>query len=183
MLSVSEDEQKKQTRSEKARKQRKSKRAPVKRRFFALFFLNFFLLLLFFLPSVFLTSYLGAWNRLENRGYHMILTGDQASLRNEKKNDYVMTICFQYLLLVQVPRVTRYGNSSHAPPYYAQSRLKRLICARSRITLIIWNPSSVTENPFATLNRQLNCLALLISIQARIFMWIWTIWFNFMDKF
>ena len=147
------------------------------------FFLIFFLLLFFFLPSVFLTSYLGAWNRLENRGYHMILTGDQASLRNEKKNDYVMTICFQYLLLVQVPRVTRYGNSSHAPPYYAQSRLKRLICARSRITLIIWNPSSVTENPFATLNRQLNCLALLISIQARIFMWIWTIWFNFMDKF
>ena len=34
---------------------------------------------------------------------------------------------------------------NHATLYYAQS------WARSHITLIIWDPSRVTENPFATL--------------------------------
>ena len=40
---------------------------------------------------------------------------------------------------------------NHASRCYAESRLTRLICARSRITLIIRVPSSITENPFATL--------------------------------
>ena len=40
----------------------------------------------------------------------------------------------------------------HASRYYAESRLTRIIRARSRITLIIWVPSCVTENPFATLS-------------------------------
>ena len=40
---------------------------------------------------------------------------------------------------------------NHVSRCYAESRLTRLICARSRITLIIRVPSSITENPFATL--------------------------------
>ena len=41
---------------------------------------------------------------------------------------------------------------NHASRYYAESRLTRIIWARSRITLIILVPSCVTENPFATLS-------------------------------
>ena len=41
---------------------------------------------------------------------------------------------------------------NHASRCSAESRLTRLICARSRTTLIIRVPSSITENPFATLS-------------------------------
>ena len=48
---------------------------------------------------------------------------------------------------------------------YARSRLTRLICARSRDTLIICHPASrVTENPFAM---RVFCSALLCSWQRR----------------
>ena len=49
-------------------------------------------------------------------------------------------------------RLTRCENS-HESRCYAQSRLTRLIWARSRIALIILVPSRVTENPFATLRQ------------------------------
>ena len=40
----------------------------------------------------------------------------------------------------------------HSSRYYAESRLTRIIQARSCITLIIWVPSHVTESLFATLS-------------------------------
>ena len=40
---------------------------------------------------------------------------------------------------------------NHTSHCYAQSRLTRLIWARSDVKLIIWVSSHVTENPFATL--------------------------------
>ena len=89
---------------------------------------------------------------------------------------------FKYLIFTNHgnPGVTRYGPSRTTPLCPITPQASNL--CPTRITLIIWNPSRVTENTFATLNRQLNCLPWLISIQARVFMWIWTIWFNFMDK-
>ena len=42
----------------------------------------------------------------------------------------------------------------HTPPCYAQSHLSQLIWTRLCITLINWDQSHVTENPFSTLVRQ-----------------------------
>ena len=59
--------------------------------------------------------------------------------------------------------------TNQAPPSqtvgsYTQSLLTRLICARSRTTLIICHPSRVMENPFAM---RVFCSALLCSWQRR----------------
>ena len=58
---------------------------------------------------------------------------------------------------------------NHASPCYVQSCLTPLIWALSRITLIIWVPSRVTENPFATLitSNVFHCISLWFSLSDK----------------
>ena len=64
-----------------------------------------------------------------------------------------ITEIYKEILASQVVNI-----ENHAPysrnSRYAQSLLTRLICARSRISLIICDPSRVTEYPFATLMKK-----------------------------